>query len=395
MINPMTQIRSPKRACRAISGLLVAVGLLGAAWLAPAARADWPWPFQKKEEKPGKPDKIITLWSDTILTQPGRPPLRGFGGRLMFFEGKSEEPVKIDGTLVVYAFDESNREANNSKPDRKFVFLPEQLPAHYSKSKIGHSYSVWLPWDEIGGVQKEFTLIVRFQPKEGNVAVSDPVRQLLPGRVVPTPDKSASGGMLIPTGIPHVPDNGYGIQPAAYQTAITDGAGVVQPQWQQRRLATTTIDLPSGSTIRSELSLPRPAAGPSSATAAGYYQPAAGPAPGQNYPPQPPNYQNYPGQNYPARNYPQNQPQQNYPPQGFGPVTQSQPPMNQQGQQLQSGFVPGRQWPLGEPLARLNRDRAPTQLPPAGSPSFPASGPGQGPANAAPAGQQGGSQWPN
>ena len=36
-------------------------GLLLAAWLAPAARGDgWPyWPF-KKEEKPGKPDKIVT-----------------------------------------------------------------------------------------------------------------------------------------------------------------------------------------------------------------------------------------------------------------------------------------------------------------------------------------------
>jgi hypothetical protein len=301
----------------------------------------------------------------------------------MFFEGKNEEPVKIDGTLVVYAFDESNREANNSKPDRKFVFTPDQLPAHYSKSKIGHSYSVWLPWDEIGGVQKEFTLIVRFQPKEGTVAVSDPVRQLLPGKVVPTPDKSVGGGMLIPAGMPS--GMAGGVQPAAYQTAITDGTGVVQPQWQQRRLTTTTIDLPSGSTIRSELSLPK------TATAAGYYQPAAGSAPGQNYP-----AQNYPGQNYPVRNYPQNQPQ-NYPPQGFAPAgpAQTQPPANQQGLQLRSGFGPGRQWPLGEPLARLNRDRGPTQPLPAGSPSGPAFQPGQGPANATPAGPQGGSQWPN
>ena len=102
----------------------------------------------------------------------------------MFYEGKNEEPVKVDGTLVVYAFDETDRDANNARPDRKYVFTPEQVPPHYSKSKIGHSYSVWLPWDQVGGVQKEITLIVRFQPKEGPVAIGEPARQLLPGRIV-------------------------------------------------------------------------------------------------------------------------------------------------------------------------------------------------------------------
>ena len=132
----------------------------------------WPyWPFNK-DDKPGKPDKIVALWSDTVLTQTGRPPIRGFGGRLMFYEGKKEDPIKVDGTLVVYAFDETDRDANNTRPDRKYVFTPQQLPLHYSKSKIGHSYSVWLPWDEVGGLQKEITLIVRFQPREGEAVLS-------------------------------------------------------------------------------------------------------------------------------------------------------------------------------------------------------------------------------
>ena len=177
-MNSYSQHRSYLFVCRLLAGLLLA------AWLAPAARGDgWPyWPFNK-DDKPGKPDKIITLWSDTVLTQTGRPPIRGFGGRLMFYEGKKEDPIKVEGTLVVYAFDETDRDANNTRPDRKYVFTPQQLPLHYSKSKIGHSYSVWLPWDEVGGMQKEITLIVRFQPKEGPVAISDPCRQLLPGRI--------------------------------------------------------------------------------------------------------------------------------------------------------------------------------------------------------------------
>ena len=111
----------------------------------------------------------------------------------MFYEGKNEEPIKVEGTLAIYAFDETNREPSNNRPDRKFVITAEQLPAHYSKSKVGHSYSVWLPWDQVGGLQKEITLIIRFQPKEGTVAISDPCRQLLPGRVPPAADKPALG----------------------------------------------------------------------------------------------------------------------------------------------------------------------------------------------------------
>ena len=189
MIQPNSNYRSTF-VCRLL------VGLLLAAWLAPAARGDgWPyWPFN--QDKPGKPDKITTLWSDTILTQTGRPPIRGFGGRLMFYEGKNEEPVKVEGTLVVYAFDETDRDANNNRPDRKYVITPQQLPHHYSKSKIGHSYSVWLPWDEAGGMQKDITLIVRFEPKEAPTAavLSDPCRQLLPGKIAVARAQLPAGG---------------------------------------------------------------------------------------------------------------------------------------------------------------------------------------------------------
>src|SRR5580658_5374415 len=101
MINSNSQGRSQNHASRLFQGLLIAAGLLMSAWLAPAAHGDgWPyWPF-KKDEKPGKPDKVVANWSDTILTQPGQPPIRGFGGRLMFYEGKSEDPIKVEVTLA-------------------------------------------------------------------------------------------------------------------------------------------------------------------------------------------------------------------------------------------------------------------------------------------------------
>ena len=68
------------------------------------------------------------------------------------------------------------------KPDRKYVFTKDQLPSHYSKSKLGHSYSVWLPWDETGGPQKEVSLIARFTPEKGGVVVGEQTKQILPGK---------------------------------------------------------------------------------------------------------------------------------------------------------------------------------------------------------------------
>ena len=336
MINSNSQHRSYFCVCRLLAGLLLA------AWLAPAARGDgWSfWPFNR-EEKPGKPDKIIALWSDTVLTQTGRPPIRGFGGRLMFYEGKKEEPIKVEGTLVVYAFDETDRDANNTRPDRKYVFTPQQLPLHYSKSKIGHSYSVWLPWDEVGGLQKEITLIVRFQPKEGAVAISDPCRQLLPGRIVPSRPKATA--IRPPDRLwAALPGQGNaGVQPASYQAPVTDGTGLLTAEWQRRHISTTTIAVPSGSMIRAAISSPQvlPAAG--HITRRGQGRRARRRAPRTTR------------RGITSRT-------------AYRSAAAS---CGIAGLQLRSSFAPGRQWPLGEPLARLNRDHAPSPLHPAGSPS--------------------------
>src|SRR3972149_5872234 len=122
------------------------------------------WPFNI-EDQPGSPARIVGTWTDTVLYQPNQPTIRGFGGLLLFYTEEEPDPIKVSGTLTVYAFDETNGDPNNARPDRKYVFTKEQLPSHYSKSKLGHSYSIWIPWDETGGEQKEVSRIVRFAPE--------------------------------------------------------------------------------------------------------------------------------------------------------------------------------------------------------------------------------------
>jgi len=148
---------------------------------------DSAWPFEGDEEdepEEGVPVRLVGAWTDTMMSKPGQPSQRGFGGRLMFYDEKGEKPILVDGQLVVYAFDEAGREPTDNKPTRRYVFPADQMKLHMSKSDIGASYSFWLPWDEVGGPKANVSLICRFEPKGGAVITGEQTRHILPGTMV-------------------------------------------------------------------------------------------------------------------------------------------------------------------------------------------------------------------
>jgi hypothetical protein len=300
------------------------------------------------------------IWTDAVATTAGQAPIRGFGGRLMFYEGNNDAPVKVEGTLVVYAFDETNRDPNNAKPDCKYVITQEQLSKHYSKSKVGHSYSMWVPWDRAGGMQKEITLIVRFEPKIGPPVIGDQCHQMLPGKLPPgkadpgmrTPPQGIGmgvGGNYGPGYQAQREENGNGVRQASFELP-QDAAATVQ-DWRNRRMTTTTISVPEGLALRRSLNAPQ--------------------APQQQ--PAPNAVNSWPGASQ--------APRYGQPP--AGPAFQPNPP--EQSQQPQAGYQPGRPWAPAEPLAQLNRDRAPWPQRAAAPQYGPATQPAAPFSNAAPA----------
>jgi hypothetical protein len=219
------------------------------------------WPFSS-EDAPGTPTRVVSSWNDTILYQPNQVPLRGFGGRLLFYAGDKPEPVKVDGTLTVYVFDETNRDPNNVRPDRKYVFTKEQLPSHYSKSKLGHSYSVWIPWDEAGGPQKELSMIARFTPDKGSVVVGEQTKQILPGTTQIVAKNSGSGvqpSTALPAMLAQNPNTQNGsVQSASYVMPLPPVDSQMQGAAQNgadpsHLINTTTIKLPPQSTLKSSM----------------------------------------------------------------------------------------------------------------------------------------------
>jgi hypothetical protein len=211
------------------------------------------FPWSDDKEKPGVPVRLVGTWSDTVLRKDGQMPQRGFGGRLFFYGKESTDPILVDGQLVVYAFDETGREPTDNRPTRRYVFPPEQIPLHESKTELGTSYSFWLPWDEVGGPQTEVSLICRFEPKRGSVVASEQTRHLLPGALAPGTMQAANGRPKLPEGVPSRP----AIRQAQYsaeqsgsglaQTADNGGqlGGDARPE-SNRQMTTTSISLPAG-----------------------------------------------------------------------------------------------------------------------------------------------------
>lgn len=209
-------------------------------------------PFSKKKEVPEpypNPVKLGTTWTSDTLTAPGKTPTRGFGGRVFFYNEKSQT-VPVDGQLLVVAYEESLMPGVPPRV-RRFGFTREQFTKHYSQSDFGASYSFWIPWDADGQPQQRVTLVPSFTTAEGNVIQGQPTSVLLPGpdgeefvRAADMPLRSRRYGGPQP---PYVPQ--MGAQPPVQQTAY---AGVQQgdagfdgaAQHPRSGLTTTTISTP-------------------------------------------------------------------------------------------------------------------------------------------------------
>ncbi|OHB83619.1 MAG: hypothetical protein A2V98_22545 [Planctomycetes bacterium RBG_16_64_12] len=221
--------------------LAVTAGCAAAMWLGAASgcskldlRKGLSWPGS--DPKPRTPARMVDVWTDAVLQGPGEPGVRGFGGRIMFYADQKEDPVVVDGTLTVYTFDDDDPGPDNTGPKKKYLFLPEQLPNHYSKSKVGHSYSFWIPWDAVGGPERRISLIARFEDREGKVVMSKVAHTTLPGRRAATDAQDECAGTDQPSvgarRLDH-PTPG-GVRQVAHEVPV-------QPPAKQEKMTTATI----------------------------------------------------------------------------------------------------------------------------------------------------------
>ncbi len=193
--------------------------------------ASW-FSFKKKEYQ--SPQSVTATWTHDILTLPGKPATRGFGGRFYFYNEKTQA-IPVDGELVVYGFDDTNKPQSTedlSQATKRFRFTPEQFTTHFSEGELGASYSVWIPWDEAYGAPKKIMLIPTFLTKEGRTIRGAAASLNLPGTGKESQVQQAAA---------FVPNGGHtgAIAPSNSNPTVA-GSG----------LRTTTIQVPSNSFIR-------------------------------------------------------------------------------------------------------------------------------------------------
>lgn len=122
-------------------------------------------------------------WTHDIYTAEGKPPTRGFGGRIYFYNEKSQA-IPVEGELTVYGFDDTHRDHSGmsvESADKRFRFTPEQFTKHFSESQLGASYSVWIPWDLAPGEPRKIMLIPTFRTNDGRLVKGKPASLVLPG----------------------------------------------------------------------------------------------------------------------------------------------------------------------------------------------------------------------
>ncbi|MFG0260782.1 MAG: hypothetical protein ACF788_00075 [Novipirellula sp. JB048] len=140
-----------------------------------------PW-SKKQDEVPEpypNPVKMAATWTPDTLVQTNRTPTRGFGGRIFFYDEKSRA-VPVEGTLVVHGFDE--QAATPEQATKRFEFTPEQFTRHFSQSDLGASYSIWVPWDAVGGDVRRISLVTSFRTEAGVTVQGVPAVVMLPGK---------------------------------------------------------------------------------------------------------------------------------------------------------------------------------------------------------------------
>ncbi len=140
---------------------------------------------KKKEatDKEAKPVTMAAIWKDSVYEKPGERTVVGFGGRFFFYD-RDNNSVQAEGELVVYGYEDSDDSESKAGEgaDKKFVFRESEFQSHFSDTGLGASYSVWIPWEKMGGYRKSITLIPYFKTTDGRLLESGQSIVILPGK---------------------------------------------------------------------------------------------------------------------------------------------------------------------------------------------------------------------
>jgi len=131
--------------------------------------------------------QVTCLWEPSEGRGPDGAPCRGFAGQILFLGNKAGMPVKVDGAVMVYLFDDQGTPDEQAAPIHQYHFDAVAWSQHLRVGSMGPTYHVFIPYTRKGVYQANCSLRLKLTPENGgSVIYSDSAEVPLRGRKRPT-----------------------------------------------------------------------------------------------------------------------------------------------------------------------------------------------------------------
>jgi hypothetical protein len=197
---------------------------------------------------------IVCLWEPAEGVGMDGLPTRGFAGQILFFVKGQSEPVKVNGDVRIYVFDDQGTEEEQKRPLHEFNFPADAWNIYLSPTNLGTAYQVFVPYTRKGGMQANCALRVRLAATDRMPVFSKLANVALPGRVAPTTTKdTAAPSPLAPGTDAAGPDlEALMKQAAVHRTSPEMGGGASAVRLQRLRQAAESAVQNADYTVNAE-----------------------------------------------------------------------------------------------------------------------------------------------
>jgi hypothetical protein len=142
--------------------------------LSGCATLQFPWDDKVPEASKKNPVVQITcLWEPSEGRDPNGILCRGFAGQILFLGNKGGTPVKVDGSVMIYLFDNQGTPEEQAAPVHQYNFDAVSWSQHMRVGTMGPTYHVFVPYTRQGTYEALCSLRVKLTPKEGSPIYSD------------------------------------------------------------------------------------------------------------------------------------------------------------------------------------------------------------------------------
>ena len=172
-------------------------------------------PFAASRDAQAQIVDIVCLWEPAEGVGLDGLPTRGFAGQILFFRPGKPEPIRVDGDVWVYVFDDQGTPDEQSRPLHQFEFPSAAWNAFLCKTNLGPAYQLFIPYTRKGVHLANCAIRVRLTAAGRTPVYSKLANVQLPGKQA---DPDAEGDLTLPVATPDTPP--------ASETTVPDLAAI-------------------------------------------------------------------------------------------------------------------------------------------------------------------------